>query len=90
MAPGARGGIAGLEEKGMIPIAIGGPPRILRNNLKLPGWRDDPLRVDILRTRFAIINALLILLNVVAFLHEVTLSPKGARACLHFRAYSGA
>jgi membrane associated rhomboid family serine protease len=39
-----------------------------------------PLRVDIFRTRVALINGLLILLNVVAFLYELTLSPKLGRA----------
>src|ERR1700688_4971682 len=42
-----------------------------------------PLRVDILRTRFAIFNALLIMVNVFAFLHEVTLSPKMGRALVY-------
>ena len=47
-----------------------------------------PLRVDILRTRVAIFNALLILVNVLAFLHELSLSPKtGQRARLHIRAH---
>jgi membrane associated rhomboid family serine protease len=42
-----------------------------------------PLKVDILRARFAIINALLILVNVLAFLHELTLSPKMGRALVY-------
>src|SRR5216683_3574312 len=42
-----------------------------------------PLRVDILRTRFAIFNALLILVNVFVFVHEVTLSPKMGRALVY-------
>jgi membrane associated rhomboid family serine protease len=42
-----------------------------------------PLRVDILRTRFAIFNALLILVNVVAFLNELRLSPKMGRALVY-------
>jgi len=35
-----------------------------------------PLRVDILRTRAAIINILLIIANVLAFVYELSLSPK--------------
>src|SRR5271165_1415968 len=42
-----------------------------------------PLRVDILRTRFAFFNAALILVNVVAFLHEITLSPRMGRALVY-------
>ena len=42
-----------------------------------------PLRVDILRTRVAIINILLILANVAAFLHELTLSPKMGHALVY-------
>src|SRR5579864_9180845 len=42
-----------------------------------------PLRVDILRTRFALFNALLIMVNVFAFLHELTLSPKMGRALVY-------
>src|SRR5258708_2165288 len=42
-----------------------------------------PLRVDILRTRFAFFNALLILVNVFAFLHEITLSPQMGRALVY-------
>ncbi len=42
-----------------------------------------PLRVDIFRTRAAIFNALLILVNVLAFLHELTLSPKKGRALVY-------
>ena len=42
-----------------------------------------PLRVDILRTRVAIINILLILTNIVAFLHELTLSPKMGHALVY-------
>jgi len=42
-----------------------------------------PLRVDILRTRFALFNALLILINVLVFLYEVTLSPKMGRALVY-------
>ena len=42
-----------------------------------------PLRVDILRTRAAIFNGLLILVNVLAFLHEVTLSPGLGRALVY-------
>src|SRR5258708_9965784 len=35
-----------------------------------------PLRVDILRTRAAIVNILLIVANVLAFVYELSLSPK--------------
>ena len=42
-----------------------------------------PLRVDILRTRFAWVNGLLILVNVFAFLHELALSPKAGRALVY-------
>lgn len=42
-----------------------------------------PLRVDIFRARAAIINGLLILLNVLAFLHELTLSPKMGRVLVY-------
>ena len=42
-----------------------------------------PLRVDIFRTRAAIINGLLILVNVLAFLHELTLSPQMGRALVY-------
>jgi membrane associated rhomboid family serine protease len=42
-----------------------------------------PLRVDILRNRFAYVNALLISINVMAFLHELTLSPKLGRALVY-------
>jgi membrane associated rhomboid family serine protease len=42
-----------------------------------------PLRVDIIRTRAAIVNGLLILVNVLAFVHELTLSPKMGRALIY-------
>jgi rhomboid family protein len=42
-----------------------------------------PLRVDIFRTRAAIVNALLILINTLAFLHELTLSPKAGQALVY-------
>jgi membrane associated rhomboid family serine protease len=42
-----------------------------------------PLRVDILRTRTAIINGLLILANVLAFLFELSLSPKKGQALVY-------
>jgi membrane associated rhomboid family serine protease len=42
-----------------------------------------PLRVDIFRTRPSIINGLLILMNVLAFIHEVTLPPKMGRALVY-------
>jgi membrane associated rhomboid family serine protease len=42
-----------------------------------------PLRVDIFRSRFAIINALLIIVNALAFLHELTLPPKMGRAFVY-------
>jgi len=42
-----------------------------------------PLRVDILRTRFALINAILIAVNVFVFLYEVTLNPKMGRALVY-------
>ena len=42
-----------------------------------------PLRVDILRTRAAIVNVLLILINVLAFLDELRLSPKMGRALVY-------
>jgi membrane associated rhomboid family serine protease len=42
-----------------------------------------PLRVDIFRARVAIVNALIILVNVLAFLNELTLSPKMGRALVY-------
>jgi len=42
-----------------------------------------PLRVDILRTRAAISNGLLITLNVLAFLYELSLSPRSGRALVY-------
>jgi membrane associated rhomboid family serine protease len=42
-----------------------------------------PLRVDILRTRAAIVNGLLIAINVLAFLDELRLSPKMGRALVY-------
>src|SRR5579872_2613086 len=42
-----------------------------------------PLRVDILRTRAAIVNGLLIVINVLAFLDELRLSPKMGRALVY-------
>src|SRR5580693_8411992 len=42
-----------------------------------------PLRVDILRTRVAIFNILLILVNVLAFLYEISLSPKAGQAFVY-------
>jgi rhomboid family protein len=42
-----------------------------------------PLRVDIFRARFALINGLLILANVFAFLHELALPAKAGRALVY-------
>jgi membrane associated rhomboid family serine protease len=42
-----------------------------------------PLRVDILRTRAAIINGLLITVNTLAFLYELTMSPRTGRAFIY-------
>jgi membrane associated rhomboid family serine protease len=42
-----------------------------------------PLRVDILRTRVAVINALLILLNVLAFLYELSLPPRAGESLVY-------
>ncbi len=42
-----------------------------------------PLRVDILRTRAAICNGFLILVNVLVFLFELTLSPKAGQAFVY-------
>jgi hypothetical protein len=42
-----------------------------------------PLRVDILRTRVAIVNGLLIVLNVLAFLRELTLPAKMGKALVY-------
>jgi membrane associated rhomboid family serine protease len=42
-----------------------------------------PLRVDIFRTRAAIINGLLILANVLAFVDEITLSPRLGRGLIY-------
>src|SRR5258708_10544453 len=42
-----------------------------------------PLRVDILRTRAAIINILLILANVAAFLYELSLSAKAGNGFIY-------
>jgi hypothetical protein len=42
-----------------------------------------PLRTDILRTRVAISNALLILLNILAFLYELSLSPRAGQSLVY-------
>lgn len=42
-----------------------------------------PLRVAIFRSRVALMNGLLIIINVLAFLHELTLSPKLGRALVY-------
>lgn len=42
-----------------------------------------PLRVDIFRTRAAIVNGLLILINTLAFLHELTLPPRAGQALVY-------
>ena len=42
-----------------------------------------PLRVDILRTRVAIVNGLLIVLNVLAFLRELTMPAKMGKALVY-------
>jgi membrane associated rhomboid family serine protease len=42
-----------------------------------------PLRVDIQRARVAIVNILLILVNVLVFLHEATLSPRAGQALVY-------
>ena len=42
-----------------------------------------PLRVDILRTRAAIFNGLLIVANVLAFLYELSLPPKAGQALVY-------
>ena len=42
-----------------------------------------PLRVDIFRARAAIINGLLILVNVLAFFYELTLSPRTGRLLVY-------
>ena len=42
-----------------------------------------PLRVAIFRSRAAIINVLLIVVNCVAFLHELTLSPRMGRVLVY-------
>jgi membrane associated rhomboid family serine protease len=42
-----------------------------------------PLRVDILRTRAAIVNGMLILANVLAFLYEVSLPPRAGQALVY-------
>ena len=42
-----------------------------------------PLRVDILRTRAAICNGLLIIVNVLAFLYELSLPPKAGQALVY-------
>jgi membrane associated rhomboid family serine protease len=42
-----------------------------------------PLRVDILRTRPAICNAILIALNVIAFIYELSLSPNAGRSLVY-------
>ena len=42
-----------------------------------------PLRVDILRTHVAISNALLILLNILAFLYELSLSPRAGQSLVY-------
>jgi membrane associated rhomboid family serine protease len=42
-----------------------------------------PLRVDILRTRAAICNGMLIIANVLAFLYELSLPPKAGQALVY-------
>jgi membrane associated rhomboid family serine protease len=42
-----------------------------------------PLRVDIVRTRIAIFNILLILLNVLAFFYELSLSPRAGQSLVY-------
>jgi membrane associated rhomboid family serine protease len=42
-----------------------------------------PLRVDIFRTRAALVNALLILANVLAFLHELSLPARAGRVLVY-------
>jgi membrane associated rhomboid family serine protease len=42
-----------------------------------------PLRVDILRSRAAICNGFLIVLNVIAFIYELSLSPKAGQAFVY-------
>jgi membrane associated rhomboid family serine protease len=42
-----------------------------------------PLKANIFRSRVAIVNALLILVNVLAFIHELTLSPKMGQALVY-------
>jgi membrane associated rhomboid family serine protease len=42
-----------------------------------------PLRVDILRTRVAICNGILIIANVLAFLYELSLPPKAGQALVY-------
>lgn len=42
-----------------------------------------PLRVDILRTRVAICNGFLIIVNVLVFLYEVSLSPKAGQSLVY-------
>jgi len=42
-----------------------------------------PLRVDILRTRAAICNGLIIIVNVLAFLYELSLPPKAGQALVY-------
>ena len=82
---GARGGIASLEKI----------EELIRNGRRRPhgihtrdasGFQEGPmipLRVDIFRSRAAIINVLLILVNVLAFLHEITLPPRLGRALVY-------
>jgi membrane associated rhomboid family serine protease len=42
-----------------------------------------PLRVDILRTRVAICNGFLIIVNVLVFLYELSLSPKAGKSLVY-------
>lgn len=42
-----------------------------------------PLRVDILRTRVAICNGFLIVVNILVFLYELSLSPKSGKALVY-------
>ncbi len=86
LGKGARGGIASLEEiEALVRNGRRRPAAFTPQQLEA-AWEGPmiPLRVDILRTRFAIFNALLILVNVLAFLYELSLSPQdGPRAGLH-------
>ena len=85
LGKGARGGIESLEEiEALVRMGDGGPRLLHRNSSKLVGRPDDPAAGGhSAGTRFATLNALLILVNVLAFLYELSLSPRMGHALVY-------